>query len=166
MMASERVLKGSVTRIAVTFVDAAGDGLPGLTTTIRIYDRDADEYLKDDGTWVSGAPVGNEYALTETDATDLPGVYHFDFTLRNTLTHYDVRADGGTSAANRYHDGEIVAVSSDETELHVTYAMVANEREHTISTGVDVIKDNDGMTTLRTMTPVDNGDDSIRVVPS
>lgn len=166
MISSQRVLKGSTTRITATFVDGAGQGLTGLTPSIRVYDREADEYLKNDGTWVTGAPVGDEYAMNETDATDLPGVYHFDLTLRSWETSYDVRADGGASSANRYQDGEVVGVSTDESELHVAFAMLANERVHTISTGVDEIMDNDGVTTLRTMTPTDEGDDAIRVVPS
>lgn len=166
MISSERVLKASTTRVAVTFVNASGEGMTSLTPAIRVYDRDADQYLKNDGTWVTGAPVGFEYTMTETDATDLPGVYHFDFNLRATETSYDIRADGGSTAANRYQDGEVIGVGSDESELHVAFAMLANERVHTISTGVDVILDNDGVTTLRTMTPTDGGDDTIRVVPS
>jgi hypothetical protein len=51
-------------------------------------------------------------------------------------------------------------------ELHLAKAMLSNERVHTVSTGVDVVLDNDGMTTLRTMTPEDDGDDAVRVVPS
>ena len=35
----------------------------------------------------------------------------------------------------------------------LTKAALANKREHTIDTGVDVIKDDDGTTTLRTLTP-------------
>ena len=50
-------------------------------------------------------------------------------------------------------------------ELHLAKAMAANKRIHTIATGVDVIKDNDGTTTLRTMTPSDGGD-TIIVTPS
>lgn len=166
MISSERVLKGSTTRIAATFVNQAGEGLTGLTPTIRVYDRDADQYLKNDGTWVTGAPVGSEYTMAETDSTDLPGVYHFDFTLRAAETSYDIRADGGSTAANRYQDGEVVGVGSDESELHIAFAMLSNKRVHTVSTGVDVIMDNDGSTTLRTMTPTDGGDDTITVVPS
>jgi len=166
MIASERVLKGSTTRITSLFVNDSGEGLVGLSPTIRVYDRGANQYLKNDGTWVSGAPVGSENVMIETDGVDLPGVYHFDFALRGTLTSYHLRSDGGSASANRFQDGEIVAVSSDEAELHTAFAMVANERVHTVSTGVDVILDNDGTTTLRTMTPTDNGNDSIRVVPS
>ena len=166
MMSSQRVLQGSTTPITATFVDAAGVGLTGLSPTIRVYDRGANQYLKNDGTWVTGAPVGDEYTMTETDPADLPGVYHFGFTLRDSETSYDVRADGGISAANRYQDGEVIAVVSDESELHVAFAMLANERVHTISTGADEIMDNDGQTTLRTMTPTDDGDDAVRVVPS
>jgi len=166
MIASERVLKGSTTRIAATFVNDAGDGITGLTPSIRVFDRVAGQYLKNDGTWVGSVPTGQEYAMTATDATGLSGVYHFDFTLRTTLTSYDVRADGSDAAANRYQEGEIVAVGTDEAEVHVGFAMLANKRVHTISTGVDVVMDNDGVTPLRTMTPTDGGDDVIEVVPS
>jgi len=38
-------------------------------------------------------------------------------------------------------------------ELHLAKAALVNKRQHTIATGVDVIKDNDGSTTLRTLTP-------------
>lgn len=50
-------------------------------------------------------------------------------------------------------------------ELHLAKAMLANQREHTVPTGVDVVKDNDGTTTLRTMTPSSAGD-VITVTPS
>jgi len=166
MIASERVLTGSTTRIVATFVDESGEGVTGLSPTIRVYDRVADAYLKDDGTWVGSVPVGEEYVMTETDAGGLPGVYHFDFALGSTLTGYDVRADGTEAAANRYQEGEVTAVASDEGELHVAFAMLANKRVHTISTGVDVVMDNDGVTPLRTMTPTDGGEDTIEVEPS
>ena len=166
MIASERVLKGSTTRITAAFGDDAGEGVTGLTPTIRVYDRQTDRYLRNDGTWVTPAPVGQEYAMVETDPAGLPGVYHFDFTLLDVLTGYDVRADGGAGACDRYQDGEFVAVESDESELHTAFAMLANRRVHTISTGVDVVMDNDGVTPLRTMTPTDGGDDTITVEPS
>ncbi len=50
-------------------------------------------------------------------------------------------------------------------DLHLAKAMLANKREHTIATGVDVVKDNDGTTTLRTMTPSSDGE-TITVTPS
>jgi hypothetical protein len=51
-------------------------------------------------------------------------------------------------------------------EVHLTKAMLANTRVHTISTGVDRVYDDNGTTLLRTMTPQDDGDDSIEVTPS
>ena len=50
-------------------------------------------------------------------------------------------------------------------ELHVAKALLGNKREHTIATGAEVVKDNDGNTTLRTMTPEADGED-ITVIPS
>ncbi|UCD28530.1 MAG: hypothetical protein JSV03_15850 [Planctomycetota bacterium] len=52
-----------------------------------------------------------------------------------------------------------------DTEMHMVKAALANKREHTIDTGVDVIKDDDGSTTLRTLTPSEtNG--VVTVTPS
>ncbi len=166
MIASERVLMGTTTRLAATFVDAEGEGVTGLVPTIRIRDRQTDLYLQDDGSWVTPAPVGEEYVMIETDPVGLPGAYHFDFPLLAGPTAYDVRADGGADEVDRYQEGEIIAVESDESELHVAFAMLANKRVHTISTGVDVVMENDGATPLRTMTPTDGGDDTIAVEPS
>lgn len=51
-------------------------------------------------------------------------------------------------------------------ELHLSKAMLANKRVHTVSTGVDRVYDDNGTTLLRTMTPTDGGDDLIQVVPN
>lgn len=51
-------------------------------------------------------------------------------------------------------------------EFHLVKAMLANKRTHTISTGVDQVMDDDGSTVLRTMTPTDDGNDTITVTPS
>ncbi len=50
-------------------------------------------------------------------------------------------------------------------ELHLAKAALVNKRLHTIATGVDVIKDNDGTTTLRTLTPSETAG-VITVTPS
>jgi hypothetical protein len=166
MISSQRVRKGTTTRVTASFVDESGVALTGLTPTLRVYDRATGDFLKDDGTWVSPAPSGEEYAMSETDASDLPGLYHFDFDVPDSVTGFDLRADGGASAGNRFQCGEILAVESDESELHLAFAMLANRRRHTVSTGVDEVMDNDGTTVLRTMTPTDGGSDVIEVVPS
>ena len=50
-------------------------------------------------------------------------------------------------------------------EVHLTKAALANLREHTVATGVDVIKDDDGSTTIRTLTPSE-ADGVITVTPT
>lgn len=50
-------------------------------------------------------------------------------------------------------------------EVHYAKAALVNKRTHTIDTGVDVIKDDDGTTTLRTMTPTESGG-VVTVTPS
>lgn len=42
-------------------------------------------------------------------------------------------------------------------EVHLAKAALANARTHVIETGVNTIKDDDGETTLRTLTPAENG---------
>ena len=39
--------------------------------------------------------------------------------------------------------------------MHLVKASLANKRTHTIETAVDVIKDDDGSTTLLTLTPTE-----------
>ena len=50
-------------------------------------------------------------------------------------------------------------------EIHFAKAALVNARAHTIDTGVDVIKDDDGETTLRTLTPTESGG-VVTVTPS
>jgi hypothetical protein len=50
-------------------------------------------------------------------------------------------------------------------ELHMVKAALVNKREHTIESGVDVIKDDDGLTTLQTLTP-DENNGVVTVTPS
>jgi hypothetical protein len=58
------------------------------------------------------------------------------------------------------------AIEGVAAEVHLCKAALVNQRVHTVSTGVDEIKDDDGQTTLVTMTPQDGGDDVIIVQPS
>lgn len=60
-----------------------------------------------------------------------------------------ITADG---AANQYVPIEVVRFLD---EVHLAKAALANARAHTIDTGVDEIKDDDGETTLRTLTPTE-----------
>ena len=47
----------------------------------------------------------------------------------------------------------LIKVARFPDEVHLAKAALANARTHTIDTGVDEIKDDDGETTLRTLTP-------------
>ena len=50
-------------------------------------------------------------------------------------------------------------------ELHLAKAALVNKRVHTIASGLDVIKDNDGASTLVTLTPSETAG-VITVTPS
>ena len=53
--------------------------------------------------------------------------------------------------------GILVGISRMSGNWILAKAALVNARSHTIDTGVDVIKDDDGTTTLRTLTPSESG---------
>ena len=69
------------------------------------------------------------------------------------------------AAGSEWDPLTIVLQTAIADELHLAKAALANKREHTIATGVDVIKDDDGSTTIRTLTPSE-ADGVITVTPT
>ena len=55
-----------------------------------------------------------------------------------------------TGALNQYVPMQVVRIFD---EVHLAKAALANARSHVVHTGVDTIKDDDGTTILRTLTP-------------
>ena len=112
----------------------------------------------------------NDGGFIEIDAANCKGWYRFDvpdaaFAAGADAVVITLQAGGVLLSAIRV---QLVDSTADDvySEVHLSKAMLANKRIHTISTGVDVIKDDDGATTLRTMTPTASGDDEITVTPS
>lgn len=111
----------------------------GLTLTVQIAKAGASGYADIAG---STSEIGSgtyKVGLAAGDV-DTPG----EATLR-------VSAPG---AVTRFRHIEVVR---HRDEIHLAKAALVNRREHTIDTGMDVIKDDDGSTTLRTLTPSENG---------
>lgn len=112
----------------------------------------------------------NDGGFIEIDATNCQGWYRFD--VPDAAFAGGVESVVVTLAADGTLLTPIVAQLVDYlagdlyAEVHLSKAALANKRLHTISTGVDVIKDDDGSTTLRTMTPSFDGDDTVTVTPS
>lgn len=110
----------------------------------------------------------------EIDAANMKGVYRFDV----PDAAFASGADGvtivlqATGALLRPVDVRLTASSGGgltpelAEELHLCKAALVNRRVHTVSTGVNQIKDDDGTTTLVTLTPTDGGDDTIVIEPS
>lgn len=78
-------------------------------------------------------------------------------TYRVSLAAEDLDTEGeamlmidGSGAARQFVP---IAVVRFPGEIHLAKAALVNARTHTIDTGVDQIKDDDGETTLRTLTP-------------
>ena len=108
-----------------------------------------------------GAPANITALPTEIGTT---GVYRFSLTdsEMNATTIAVVCVD---AAGSEWDPLTIVLQTAIADELHLAKAALANKREHTIATGVDVIKDDDGTTTIRTLTPSE-ADGVITVTPS
>lgn len=108
-----------------------------------------------------GAPADIAGLPTEIGSS---GVYRFSLTASEvdatTVTVICVDAAGA-----EWDPLTAVLHTALADELHFAKAALVNQREHTVATGVDVIKDDDDSTTLRTLTPSET-DGVITVTPS
>ena len=158
MLECMRVKKNTTKRLVAIFVDSSGSLKTGLTVTVRVLRTSDDKFLKNDGTWTM--TPSTEYTATEWDGTDMPGVYYFDFSLPDAIDQHLVRFDGSDEAANRHPFAWVEAVKLDELDMHKAKAALVNKQKQTISDGVVTIYDDDGTSSLITMTPsVDDVDD-------
>ena len=119
---------------------------------------------------VTVAAAHTDGGVVEVDATNEKGVYRFDvpdaaFASGADFVTIVLQASGVIIAPVRV---QLQGGFNDQvaTDVHLCKAALVNKRIHTISTGVDVIKDDDGTTTLVTLTPADVGNDQIEVTPS
>jgi len=143
--------KGTTHRIVAILGDNSGTPTAGLTATLRIRRQSDGLYLQNDGTWAEGPTT--DPTLSETDSTDLPGVYHFDFVLPDTLDQYTIRADGSTTAHPRFLFGLLTTVVDSDGDLKLARAVLANKQQQAIANGVVTVMDDDGVTPLLTLTP-------------
>ena len=133
----------------VQMVDSADYVTPktGLTLTVQIVKAGSSSYAGIAGT---SAEVGDGTYRISLAAGDL-----------DTLGAAMLKVAAG-GAAGQYVPIQVVRFLD---EVHLAKAALVNARTHTIDTGVDAIKDDDGTTTLRTMTPTED-EGIITVTPS
>ncbi len=108
-----------------------------------------------------GAPANIAALPTEIGTT---GVYRFSLSA-SEMDAATVAVVCVDAAGSEWDPLTIVLQTAVADELHLAKAALVNLREHTIATGVDVIKDDDGSTTIRTLTPSE-ADGVITVTPS
>jgi hypothetical protein len=127
--------------IFVQMVDSVDNVTPktGLTLTVQMVKAGGSVYANIAG---SSAEVANGTYKISLASGDL-----------NTLGHAMLKITA-TNAANQYVPIQVVRFLD---EVHLTKAALANARTHTVDTGVDQIKDDDGSTVLRTLTPSESG---------
>ena len=175
---TDQVPIGSTVNIRVFLFNGA-EALLGRSVNLSI------ERLSDGKFW-DGADFdpGSYTAVAMTEKTGhvhYEGVYEYNFTIpvADGEDHYDWSVKFTEGGWLTYFKGRISTVlnvwdeavadhaAADTTgsELHLAKAALVNKRQHTIATGVDVIKDNDGTTTLRTLTPSETAG-VITVTPS
>lgn len=114
----------------------------------------------DQGTSDAGAAhdeLGYYDISLDADDTDTPGRLRVMATMSGALP---VWQDFIVLPALVY--ARLIADDQAIDELHVIKAMVANKSEYTVSTGVMVVKDDDGTTTLKTLTPSE--EDGVRTL--
>lgn len=146
-----RATKGTTHKIVMVLRDSVGDLADGLSVTIRVRRASDGAYLQSDASWDS-AP-SSDPAAVETDSTDFPGVYHYDFALPDQIDRYTVRIDGSATASPRYLFGALMAVSDGDGDVKLARAMLTNKQQQAIATGVVTVMDDDGVTPLLTLTP-------------
>ena len=92
-MADSRIALGETERIIVVALSATSTGVTGATITLTIK-RDADGYFWNGTTFQSGATT---VTMTETDATNLAGYYHYDFVPKTTDFRVTIKATTATA---------------------------------------------------------------------
>ena len=175
---NEHVSVGSTVNIRI-FLFNGVTALTGRTVSVSIE-------RASDGTFWDGVDFdpGSYTAVAMTEKTGnvhYEGMYEYNFAIpaADGEDHYDWSVKFVEGGWLTYFKGRISTVlnvwdeavadhaAADTTgsELHLAKAALVNKRQHTIATGVDVIKDNDGTTTLRTLTPSETAG-VITVTPS
>lgn len=169
---------GATVNIRIFLFNGAA-ALTGRTVNLSV------ERLSDGKFWDGADFAPGSYttvAMTEkTGNVHHEGVYEYNFAIpfADGEDHYDWSVKFSEGGWLTYFKGRITTVLNtwDEpaanhaapnttgSELHLAKTALVNKRLHTVATGVDVIKDNDGSTTLRTLTPSEAGG-VITVTPS
>ena len=163
--------------VDVTVEVFAVDDISGLPKTGLTHSDITARYVRTRSSAVVITPVSlgapdsshSDGGFIEIEATNCRGWYRFDvpdaaFADGADFVTVMLQAEGALISPVR---AQLVEATDDlHSEVHLCKAALVNKRVHTISTGVDEIKDDDGATTLVTMTPSDGGDDVIIVTPS
>ncbi len=175
---NDQVPVGSTANIRIFLFNGAA-AMAGRSVSVSI-ERVSDGEFWDGADFDPGTYTA--VAMTEkTGNVHYEGVYEYNFAIpaADGEDQYDWSVKFTEGGWLTYFKGRIATVlnvwdeavadhaTADTTgsELHLAKAALVNKRQHTIATGVDVIKDNDGTTTLRTLTPSETAG-VITVTPS
>lgn len=156
-MSCSRIQTDETERIEVLILDGNLDSLTGLTDILISIRRVSDGYWYDfsDDTFKNSGWTTRQQAMTETDSTNDPGVYHYDFdtsAITNAAANdtYQINADQspGTTAKNVPQIGELkVGQFVDHIDADVSSRAPANEYDAQfamLSGDITFIKDIEG----------------------
>lgn len=157
---------GTALRIDAFLLDGDGELVTSGSATARIYELQSDGTLKsydfDDDTFKTTALTTETLSLTHRQGNNGTTDTGYWSAMHSTLTAF---TEGHIYLVQVTHSAAVPATQTvvfqyggaegdvDSDELHLCKAALVNKRVHTVATGVDVIKDDDGTTTLKTLTP-------------
>lgn len=163
---SDHVPVGSTVNIRIFLFNGAA-ALAGRTVALSI-ERVGDGKFWDGADFEPGGYVAVSMS-EKTGHAHYEGVYEYNFSIPTSDGEqvYDWSVKFSETGWTSYFKGRMVTVwntwdvpiaghavpGSTGGELHLAKAALVNKRLHTIATGLDVIKDDDGVATLRTLTP-------------
>ena len=173
-------LDAAVSDAATTLDSGTAQAGGSNTITLRAGASGVDDYYNNAIVAIVGGAGAGQGAIIEdyTGSTRLAQISTSWATQPDNTSQYKVFPFGAVPGATAPTAGQVADAVLDEAmsghqtagslgaELHLSKAMLANKRVHTVSTGVDQVMDDDGFTVLRTMTPTDGGTDTIDVIAS
>jgi len=129
--------KNKTEKIQILAINSSNAGLTGLTVTLTIK-RASDNYFWNGSAFQSGAVT---VAMSAIDATNLPGVYEYDFNMSGlSEDRYSLYSTTSGAAVNKPWSGTINTGLNDISTADIAAISTAGASEATIAGDVSLAK--------------------------
>lgn len=138
-----RIQLGETDRVVVDAVDATGAGVTGATVLLSIR-RASDGYYWDATSKVFTSAFST-VTMTQTDSTNLPGCYHYDFkpTTTDFKAHYHATTATAGVVNDPWDEDVIVGYWVDDLDAAVTSRGSSSDLQETLRRLGATIVEND-----------------------